>query len=314
MSRPRARRAPRRTGSTAGVRAAASLALALALAGCPGAPEGPPPYGLEPAPEQEFRFESDARLEVDGAPVRILAAGQVVQRALELEPSVVRVEYYLKSWAMRVEGAPGGSEELTIGPGGVVTRTGEQGEQRLPAEAFESGLELDRRPLGGVGFAPDGTAIEPVWVSTHPILFGVAVADWFVYALPPLGDGRARWRGERDLPRLGQYQLGIAMPLLLERDPADPETVRSTGTAERGSIELAQGFSGALSLEHTGRARFLDGGRLERADVRLQMSFESTAGARVTSTTLLTLRCVGCGSDVNPAASPADPARDGRVP
>jgi hypothetical protein len=96
------------------------------------------------------------------------------------------------------------------------------------------------------------------------------------------------------MPRIGQYELGLELPLRHTRDASHPGEIRSDAVLERPALELVRGFAGQLLLDLEGLARFAPDGALQRAVLELRLRFDAQQGGRVTSVEKLRLRCARC--------------------
>jgi len=290
------------------------LLAALALACSRAAP--PPVYGLGTAPEQRFRFSADERTEIDGTPVTIERAADVVLRALPSHDGDTPVDLYVDRYSIQIDGAPGGASELSISADGLSARTIE-GPVTLgakePAPGGDTVLELRARPVASVVLDTAGAATHPIWTSPHPVWTGVALLDWMLLALPtrPAG-GEAAWIGARPLPQIGSYALGVDLPMRWERRPGS-DTLRGEGRVARDSLHLADGFDGRADVEAQSEVALLPDGRVREAVLRLALDFAATNGTHVQSSHKVRLTCSDCAASVNPLPEGSDTGkgRDG---
>jgi hypothetical protein len=290
------------------------LALAVCLLAC--SKPAPPPYGFAEFPEQRFRFEANETTEIDGTRVEIARAADVVLRAKPDERRDTEVELFLDRYWMRVDGAPGGASELSISEKGVTARTNE-GPVTLGAgdktPAGDSVLEMRARPAASVALDSRGAATEAIWTSTHPILMGVSLLDWILLALPTrAAAGETSWVATRMLPQVGQYAMGLDVPVHWE--PRDgPLALRSAGTVTRDSLRVAENFEGRVSIETRGEVDLEADGRVREARLQLELDFAATNGTHVQSSHTIRLRCASCPGGVNSVQPGSDSAfgRDG---
>jgi hypothetical protein len=258
------------------------LLLALLLLSCSKAES--PPYGFGVAPEQRFRFETDETTEVDGTPVKIVRAADLVLRAKrESDPAAraTELELYLDRYLIRVEGGPGGAAELSVSEDGMRAVT-QEGPVELRADEKTPGgdtvLEMRARPVASVSLDTAGAATHEIWTSPHPVWTGVSLLDWILFALPTREPAdRKPWTATRILPRVGQYALGIDVPLRWE-EASGPLALRSSGSVSRDSLRLAEDFA-------------------------------ATNGTHVVSSHDIRIRCTSCGGDVNSPQPPSDTER-----
>jgi hypothetical protein len=137
----------------------------------------------------------------------------------------------------------------------------------------------------------------------------VPVLEWMLLCLPVLAGTEGAWSGERALPPLGQYEVGIALPLRYERadGPFGTQTrILSTGAVQRDDIRLTDALSGELDLDHQGETDLAPDGRVREARVELRFRFASPSGTRVSSRSRVLVRCTDCDATVNPPARPSD--------
>jgi hypothetical protein len=290
---------------------AALLALA-ALLGCRAEPPGPPPYGFGATPRQSFRLVGHDTTEVDGTTVEIERLADLKLDGEPAAPGKLELVVRLARYYMRVKGAPGGPTEFAISDHGLVTGGGgREGVRVAPDESDPNGplSRLLEDPVGGVLVDTTGTRLGTAWTGTNPVLAGIDVLDWMLLALPVLSaDADPRWKGSRPLPPIGQYNFGIDLPLLFERqDQADGSSrVRATSVLQRTGLAVAAGLEGDVSIDLASEADLAPDGRIVRARVEMLVRFEATSGTRVASRHRLEVECIDCGLDVNPA----DPASD----
>ena len=290
------------------------LVAAVCLIAC-SKPE-PPPYGFAAFPEQRFRFEAHETTRIDATPVEIVRLADVVLRAKPDENGDTEVELFLDRYYMRIEGAPGGASELSISDAGLTART-EEGPVTLgPHETTPGGdtvLEMRARPAASVALDGRGAAADRIWTSPHPVLAGVSLLDWILFALPTRGGATdTSWSATRTLPQVGQYALGLALPVRWELR-GGPLALRSAATARRESVHLAEGFEGRLAIETHGEADLEADGRVREARLELALDFAATNGAHVQSSHKIRLTCTSCPAGVNSAQPGSDTAggRDG---
>jgi len=284
-------------------RTCAWLALGLggALLACGGEP-GPPPYGFGAAPEQRFRFEGEDRTDVDGEAVKVARFSELRLVAEEVVPGRTELALYLDRYYVRVEGAPGGTTELAISERGLAAHTPEEGDLTLAPDAERPGggpvSELRDRPIGGGELKPTGEMNGEPWHSFDPILSGVALLDWVLIVFPVRApDESTGWSAQRRVPALGQYELGMDLPIQYESASSEIEggqRIRMSGLLRRPELRVAPDFVGALSLDLIGEAEFGSDERLREAQVELRMRFEAQSGSQVSSKHLVRLRCLDC--------------------
>ena len=291
-----------------------SLFLATILLAAPACQrkEGPLPYAFESIPEQAYRFELNDEISIDGAPVSVQRVADLRLIGSPLEDARLDFTLQLERYYMRVEGAPsaqGGTTELAISEKGVVTSGTAAGDVRLVPgdERVEEGLLrgfLDR-PIGGCVLDVHGGRLGTSWGSQNPLLAGVDVLDWVLLALPFVARDSDAWSGERSLPKIGQYLLGINIPIRYEPSE-DGQGVRGTGFVRRARLEIAPGLSGAVQIDYAGEATLDAGGRIVNTGADLLFVFEGEDGTRVSSRHKVELRCSDCDTSVNPAAPESD--------
>ncbi len=293
-----------------GTSRALTLGAAIALA-C--SEPGPPPYGLGHAPQQRYRLEAEETLDVDGEPVDVERFAEIRLEVERAEPGSTRVQLFIDRYYMRVAGAPGGTTELSISERGVATST-EQGRILLDPNAESPGggqvRELLRRPVEAVALDPAGGVLEETWHTRHAVLLSVHLLDGLLLGLGPLSpDGRPAWTGTRRVPRIGQYELGIELPIRGQRDPDDASRIELSGSTSRDGLRIAPNFEGALELDYRAVLELGELGRPLQARLELQMHFRSTTGSRVSSRHRVRIRCLDCGAGFSAAASGSDRSR-----
>ena len=231
------------------------LAVGLLLAaGGPGCTEERtlPPYGFATRLEQPLRYEAEGRLEVDGHPVTVERYADLRLVAELREDARTEIVLYLDRYYMRVDGAPNGVSELALSEHGMAARSPGQGEIKLgPEDARPGGgrvSELLERPVAGCFIGPMGEVIGEPWRSFDPILSGIELLEWILLGLPVLeASGESGWSARRRAPTIGQYQLGIDIPLRYERVRNDSEPsgqrIRMSGLIQRSALTVAPGFT-----------------------------------------------------------------------
>ncbi len=292
-------------GRAAAIFAAAIAALAL---GC-GEP-GPPPYGLGEAPVQRFRVEVEETIDVDGRPVEVQRFAELRLEVQSAEPGVTSIQLFVDSYYQRIAGAPGGPTELSISKRGVATSS-EERQALLDPNSESPGWgrvrDLPERPVQAVDLDPSGNTIGEVWHTSHPVLQAVDLMDWLLLALGPLPARRqTAWSGSRAVPRIGQYQLGIELPVRGEWDPVDPLRIRLSGSARRDSLRVHADLEGAIQLDYSATLELAPSGRPEQARVELQMHFRATDGTRVSSRHRVDVQCLDCKRSFSAAATRSD--------
>jgi hypothetical protein len=289
------------------------VALAL-LGGCE--PPGPSPYGFEHTSKQQFIFEAEEQTDVDGAPVTVQRYAEFRLEAEREDPARTELSLVLDRYYMRVEGAPGGEQEMALSPSGLVFRNPSQGEVRLGADEDGPGgrtvAALLRNAVAGVVVRPDGRLVGDPWRSQDPLLGDFSILEWVVLAFPVLEANAPAWSAGRPLPVLGQYRLGIQLPMQFER--LDGESggtrVRSAGAVQRESLALTAGFRGRLQIDQSGEASLSPAGRLEEARVELRSSFQADDGTNVGAHYRVRLRCADCGHKINPSPLGSDTPKE----
>lgn len=289
------------------------LLLGLVLLSCSKAEA--PPYGFGATPEQRYRFEADETTEVDGTPVKIVRAADLVLRAKPgADPAAgpTELELFIDRYFIRVEGAPGGAAELSVSEKGMRAVT-QEGPVQLGADEQTPGgdtvLQLRARPVASVSLDSAGESLHEIWTSPHPVWTGVALLDWILFALPtrePLD--RKPWIAKRILPHVGQYALGIDVPVRWE-EAGGPLALRASGAVSRDSLQLAENFAGRVSIETRGNASLGEDGRVREARVQLGLDFAATNGTHVVSSHDIRIRCTSCGGDVNSPQPRSDTER-----
>jgi hypothetical protein len=295
-------------------RVALLAATALACGG-PGAA----PYGLAHAPVQRFHLEAEETLDVDGTLVEVQRVADLRLEVESAEPGVTRVQLFVDRYYQRVEGAPGGTTELTISERGVATHS-PQGRALLDPNARTPGggrvRELTTRPVEAVALGPAAELLDTPWHTRHALLMSVHLLDWLLLGFGPVSaQGSPAWNGTRRVPQIGQYQLGVELPIRGQLDPAVPERVHLGGSVARASLRIAEDFEGALALDYTCALDLGPAGRPERARLELQMDFRSTAGSRVSSRHRVQIHCLDCDQSFRAAARASDRSHDrARIP
>jgi hypothetical protein len=275
----------------------------------------PPPYGFGAAPEQRYRFEADETTEVDGTPVKIVRAADLVlraKRASDQTPGETEIELFIDRYFIRVEGAPGGASELSVSEQGMRAVT-QEGPVQLGADEQTPGgdtvLEMRARPAASVALDSAGSSSAEIWTSPHPVWTGVSLLDWILLALPTREPAdRKPWIATRILPHVGQYMLGIDVPVRWQ-EASGPLALHATGSVSRDSIRLAEDFAGRVSIETRGEASLGDDGRVREARVQLGLDFTATNGTHVVSSHDIRIRCTSCGGDVNSPQPGSDTER-----
>jgi hypothetical protein len=291
---------------------AAAAAVALLLA-CSREP-GPPPYALEAYPTQRFRLEALDETDVDGSPVRVERSAEF---RLALEPGGEaghEIALHLERYWLRVEGAPGGESQLALSEQGLFVQAPSEGSKRLgPSDPVPGGSSVRSvlaRPIASFIASGAGDVIGRPWYSQEPLVLDVPVLDWLLLCLPVLADAATpAWSGERALPRLGQYEFGISLPLRYERASAvapGASRVLASGSLQRDEVRVTDALSGSLELDHQGEADLDARGRVREARVELRFRFASPNGTRVSSRSRVIVRCTDCDGAVNPEPPAAD--------
>ncbi len=283
----------------------------LAVLAC--SPSGPPPYGLAQAPVQKFRFEAEETIDVDGEVAKLSRYADFELRAAAGESGGTLVTLFLDRYFTRVEGAPGGDTEMAISSKGLTTLTPKEGRQTMEPDAIGPGgakiSELRTEPVAAVGLNGTGKTADELWQNSHPILFGIHLLEWVLLALPPdLSELEAggSWSASRELPDMGQYRVGIELPLSFRPDPAQADTVAINGSASRSSLRMAEGFEGSIRLDHVGQSEFAADRSLKEATLELRMGFKSVQGIRVESHHRVRILRLPDDSDINPGEGAAD--------
>jgi len=274
-----------------------------------------PPYGFGRVPEQRYRFEADETTTVDGTPVKIERAADVVLRAKPESSETVRateIELFIDRYFIRVEGAPGGASELSVSEKGLRAVT-EDGPVQLGADEKTPGgdtvLEMRSRPAASVSLDFAGVPTGALWTSPHPVWAGVSLLDWILLALPTREPSdRKPWTATRILPQVGQYALGIDVPVRWE-EGSGPLALRGAGSVARESLRLAENFAGRVAIETHGEAELADDGRVREARLQLSLDFAATNGTQVVSSHSIRIRCTSCGGDVNSPQPGSDTER-----
>lgn len=306
-----------------GLRCASALLLLLAIGACSdGFSPGHAPYGFDAEPRQSFRFEAHDQTDIDGVPVTVERGAGLVLEAEPAGDGRHELVVYLDRYVSRVEGIPGGSSEFTLSADGLSTRGPADPEPLVlgpddPAPGGGRIGDVVSKPLGGWLVQADGALEGTPWRSQQPLFGGIRVVDWLLLSLPVLpGSERSEWSGRRPLPALGQYVLGVEMPIEYQRVPSDGlalARIRSNGFLTRQGLELAVGFRGALQIEHLGEADLDELGRVVEARVELRVRFEAESGSVVQSRHNTRLRCLSCANRINPVPEASDTEEhDGR--
>lgn len=289
------------------------LLLALVLTACSKVES--PPYGFAAAPEQRFRFEANEITDVDGTPVRIVRLADVRLHATfapSHSPHDTEVELFIERYFIRIEGGPMGDSEMRVSEDGLRAVTREGPAQLGPDEKTPSGdtvSELRARPVASVTLDSAGLATTGIWTSPHPVWTGVSLLDWILLALPTRAPAeREPWTVKRLLPQVGNYALGIDLPVRWEQ-ATGPLALRSEGSIARDSLRLAENFAGKLAIQTRGEADLADDGRVREARLSLRLDFAATNGTRVGSSHDIRVTCASCGPDVNPPAPGSDIGR-----
>ena len=285
-------------------------AAGIALLACADEP-APPPYGFASAEEQRFRFEAEDKTTVDGTQVRVQRYADVRLVAESFEPRRTELVLYLDRYYIKVEGAPGGTTELALSERGLAVRgPGEEGFSLAPGDARPGGgtvAELRERPVAGCELGPDGKVAGTPWRSYDPILSGIDLLDWILLGFPVLGGAESNsWQARRTVPQLGQYKLGLELPLRYERVAGDGEgeRIRVSGLVQRSSLSVAPNYTGALNLDHLGQAELGPAGRIREAQIELRMRFNADSGGLVSSQHLVRIRSLDADDSIN-SPSPA---------
>ncbi len=269
------------------------------------------PYGFESEREQRVHLELDALLEIDGERVEVERVSDVRLEAVPQGPGRLELRLYVERYLEQVRPERGERSELAIGPRGIVSRGPPLGEVRLaPAERLPSGLSFEqalRRPVAAAFLGPRGNERAARWQTLEPTLAQVRALDWLLLALPELAPPGAReWSAPRAVPQIGQYELGLSIPLRHQREDG-ADRIRTSGVLERADLELVPGYAGALLLDLEGRSSFLPEGGLEQGELELRLRFRAHKGGQVTSVQKLRLRCAGCPEAPPVNTQPEDP-------
>lgn len=295
-------------------RIALSLLLATTLLAAPGCErtQGPLPYAFETISEQTYSFEANDEISIDGTPVAVQRVADLRLVGSPLEDARLDFTLQLERYYMRVDGAPsaqGETTELAISEKGVVTSGTAAGDVRLVPgdERIEEGLLHDflQKPVGGCVLDARGAKLGSSWESQNPLLAGVDVLEWVLLALPVLDRSSDVWTGERALPRIGQYVLGLDIPIRYEAGQ-EGRGLRGTGFVRRSRLEIAPGLAGAVQIDYAGEATLDPDGRIVHTKADLLFVFEGEDGTRVSSRHKVELRCSDCDTSVNPAARESD--------
>ena len=298
--------------------AALTLLVAISSACERQAEPGPAPYGFDAAPEQHLRVEGEDETRVDDAPVRVRRYADVRLTLESHSPGRHQLSLYLVRYFQRVEGAPGGPSEIVLSEQGLsVSEAGREILRLSPTDARPGGGtlgELLEQAIAGCELEASGMVRGDPWHSLDPLLGGVEVLDWLLFAFPVLSSARAdRWEGRRRIPPLGQYRLGMELPFhyeWFEGSSGDGGGVRASGLLQRTRLEVAPGLVGQLQIDARGETRFGPAGRVRRASLELDMRFEAESGPLVSSRHRTRILCLDCEGAINSARRGPD-SRDG---
>jgi hypothetical protein len=274
-------------------------------------PTGPPPYGFDQETVQRFVFESEEHTDVDGSPATVIRYAEVELEASAASQARTELALRLERYYMRVEGAPGGTSEIALSPTGLVSRDPVQGELRLDADQPVPGGRtvgaLLRQAVASAVLRSDGALVGSLWHSREASLGDLPLMEWILLALPIVSDAEGRsWTGRRPVPPLGQYELGIEIPLRFERADAFGREIRSSGSVRREALELAEGFRGLLEITYAGEASLSPAGAIDEARLQLHALFRDEQGGEVRAHYRARLRCADCGAAVNPPPEGSD--------
>ncbi len=276
-------------------------------AGC--GPSGPPPYGFGERTTQRFVLETKEVTEVDGIAVTVT---RYAEFDLQVEPDDSRgteLGLMLRRYYLGVEGAPGGDSELALSEEGMVTRSGGNEVRIGPDDPMPGGRTIAavlRHPIARLFLDASGRTLADPWRSLEPVLQDLPLVEWIALVLPVLGHPGGSWNGSRSLPPLGQYRLGIDLPVRYEAtEEGGRLRVRSAAGAQRTSIELTRGYRGALQLDGQGEA-ILGDGFVESAHFDLRTLFRAEDDSEVRSSYLVRLRCGECEPPINPPGWDSD--------
>ena len=225
---------------------ARGLGLVALLGACEG---GPPPYGFDQVREQTYELEFDSLTLVDEQPARVrsFAEFRLVAKPVD-DGAATELALYLIRYYQSVQR---GDErtEVTISDQGLLVRGGEHGElglqpdQRTPTSP--SLRKLLERPVASAIVSDTGVVRGSAWHSYDPLLAGVDPLEWFLLATPILpAGGESTWSGSREVPPIGEYRLGVQLPVRYQRTQADDgtgERIRAQGFARRSDLTLADG-------------------------------------------------------------------------
>jgi hypothetical protein len=276
------------------------LSALACFAGCDGG--GPPPYGFDVQPEQRFVLEAEDVTEIEGTRVLVQRYAQFRLVSEPVDSGGTALDVYLERYYESVDGAETGSE-LAISDQGIVVRGGKQGELRLGPEdktpTAPSVAKLLERSLGGTIVLSSGEASGPGWHSYDPLLAEIDPLAWWLLSAPLVERGGATtWDGSREVPRIGQYRLGLELPLRYERLSPDPEsTVRAAGFARREALRLTEELQGRLELDFKGEAELAPDGRMSKATSELALRFTADDGGTISSTHRVRIRSDSINSD-----------------
>jgi hypothetical protein len=284
------------------------LLTLLLLAACE--PPGPPPYGFDQETVQHFVFQSEERTEIpDEAPVTARRHAEFALTAEDWEGGRTELALRLKRYYLRIEGAPGGTSELALSPEGLLSRAPTSGEVRLgPDDTAPGGRPvraLTTEAVAGAVVGSDGRLLGDPWYTKEPALGDLPVVEWILMAFPVLAPAEMQsWNGRRPVPALGQYRLGIEVPIRFER--AAEDRIRAAGVVQRASVELAPGYRGSLTVEHRGEATLGRFGRIEEAHVELHSRFEPEGGQEVRSVYRVRITRGNSAKTINPSPPRSD--------
>jgi hypothetical protein len=272
-------------------------AASVALAACD---PGPPPFGFAAAPEQNFIFEAEDRTVVDGVEVQIKRYAEFRLVATALERGGTELACYLKRFYQSVQG-PDGANEVAISEEGIVVRGADGQELRLGPEdrtpTANSVAELLDRPAASAIVSSDGVVRGSTFRSYDPLLGDIDPLEWFLLSVPLVaGAENSSWTGSREVPQVGEYRLGVQLPLRYEWTQGEGEGrgLAATGFARRSDLALAEDFRGDLHLEYRGQTQLGDAFELISAALELDVSFVASGGSEIQSAHRVSLRCADC--------------------
>jgi len=157
--------------------------------------------------------------------------------------------------------------------------------------------------VAGWELGPRGETQGTPWYSYDPVLSGIDLLDWILLGFPVFaGDDSSSWSADRAVPQLGQYRLGIELPLLYERTGGGiqaAQNLRVSGLVQRPSLRVAPKLVGALSLDHVGQLEIGPDGRMRASQLELRMRFNGEAGGLVSSRHMVRIRCLDCDDAIN---------------